>query len=186
MSAPHPLNQAVIAQALHDMRNGQLRRCLSMGFDEQSLEALKSPILTSVLANAKVCWCSVTINREVLKRLMSQSESVENEVATIDRMLRLGASTQMVSLFYGLTHQEVALRREVLGLPKRRGRYKVLDEEQDHALWQCWKSESNNRGIPSDDNIRMLTLALDLAEATTVPASVVWAAIQNWIAQGLV
>ena len=23
MSAPHPLNQAVIAQALHDLRNGQ-------------------------------------------------------------------------------------------------------------------------------------------------------------------
>lgn len=26
MSAPHPLNQAVIAQALYDLRNGQLRR----------------------------------------------------------------------------------------------------------------------------------------------------------------
>ncbi|MEN1479874.1 coproporphyrinogen III oxidase, partial [Pseudomonas aeruginosa] len=25
MSAPHPLNQAVIAQALYDLRNGQLR-----------------------------------------------------------------------------------------------------------------------------------------------------------------
>lgn len=32
MSTPHPLNQAVVAQALHDLRNGQLRRCLSMGF----------------------------------------------------------------------------------------------------------------------------------------------------------
>ncbi len=32
MSAPHPLNQAVIAQALHDLRNGQLRRCKAMGF----------------------------------------------------------------------------------------------------------------------------------------------------------
>jgi len=31
MSAPHPLNQAVIAQALHDLRNGQLRRCKAMG-----------------------------------------------------------------------------------------------------------------------------------------------------------
>ena len=26
MTGPHPLNQAVIAQALHDLRNGQLRR----------------------------------------------------------------------------------------------------------------------------------------------------------------
>ncbi|EZP20703.1 hypothetical protein V551_01592 [Pseudomonas aeruginosa BWH050] len=31
MSTSHPLNQAVIAQALYDLRNGQLRRCKAMG-----------------------------------------------------------------------------------------------------------------------------------------------------------
>ncbi len=40
----------------------------------------------------------------------------------------------MVSRFYGLTHQEVALRREILGLPKRKGRHPVLDEDQDTDL----------------------------------------------------
>ena len=40
MSGPHPLNQAVIAQALHDLRNGQLRRAKSMGFDDKDLDAL--------------------------------------------------------------------------------------------------------------------------------------------------
>lgn len=39
MSAPHPLNQAVIAQALYDLRNGQLRRCKAMGFSEAELDA---------------------------------------------------------------------------------------------------------------------------------------------------
>jgi hypothetical protein len=121
MSTPHPLNQAVIAQALYDLRNGQLRRCKAMGFGEEELDALKHPALISVLANANVSWCSVTVNREVLRRLLSQAQDVEKEIATVDRMLRLGASTEMVSRFYGLTHQEVALRREILGLPKRKG-----------------------------------------------------------------
>lgn len=67
MSAPHPLNQAVIAQALHDLRNGQLRRCKLMGFGEEELDALKHPALVSVLVNATVSWCSVSVNREVLK-----------------------------------------------------------------------------------------------------------------------
>ncbi|CAM5522374.1 Coproporphyrinogen III oxidase OS=Rhodanobacter lindaniclasticus OX=75310 GN=B1991_10880 PE=4 SV=1 [Rhodanobacter lindaniclasticus] len=134
MSTPHPLNQAVIAQALHDLRNGQLRRCLAMGFGEQELDALKHPALVSVLANAKVAWCSVTVNREVLHRLLRQMDDVEREIATVDRMLRLGASTEMVSKFYGLTHQEVALRREILGLPKRKGRHPVLDEQQETTL----------------------------------------------------
>jgi ParB family protein of integrating conjugative element (PFGI_1 class) len=49
MSAPHPLNQAVIAQALHDLRNGQLRRCKAMGFGEEELDALKH-------RRSSACW----------------------------------------------------------------------------------------------------------------------------------
>ena len=95
MSAPHPLNQAVIAQALHDLRNGQLRRCKAMGFGEEELDALKHPELVSMLVNATVSWCSVSVNREVLKRLLGQVHDVEREIATVDRMLRLGASIEV-------------------------------------------------------------------------------------------
>ena len=86
MSAPNPLNQAVIAQALYDLRNGQLRRCKAMGFSETELDALKHPAMVSVLANANVSWCSVSVNREVLRRLLSQAQDVEKEIATVDRM----------------------------------------------------------------------------------------------------
>ncbi|QNM96759.1 DUF2857 domain-containing protein [Chitinimonas koreensis] len=186
MSAPHPLNQAVVAQALHDLRNGQLRRCLAMGFSERELDALKHPALVSVLLNATVAWCSVQVNREVVQRLLHQVSDVEREIATIDRMLRLGASTEMVSQFYGLTHQEVALRRDVLGLPKRKGRHPVLNEAQDTALWERWHTEVKQRGIALNDETAMLELTLVLAEGMALPASVVWSAIHQWIAEGLV
>jgi hypothetical protein len=186
MSAPHPLNQAVIAQALHDLRNGQLRRCKAMGFGEQELDALKHPALVSVLANSTVSWCSVTVNRDVLQRLLRQVDDVEKEIAAVDRMLRLGASTEMVSKFYGLTHQEVALRRDVLGLPKRKGRYPVLNEAEDTALWERFKPAVDERRIALDDDRTMLDLTLDLAEALALPASVIWATVRSWIDQGLV
>jgi hypothetical protein len=186
MSAPHPLNQAVIAQALHDLRNGQLRRCKAMGFGDTELDALKHPNLVSVLVNASVAWCSVSVNRDVLKRLLSQAADVEKEIAAVDRMLRLGASTEMVSQFYGLTHQEVALRRDILGLPKRKGRHPVLDEAQDATLWEQWKACMTTRGTALDDDVAMLELTMDLAEAMKLPASVIWAAIRDWIDQGLV
>ena len=186
MSAPHPLNQAVIAQALHDLRNGQLRRCKAMGFGEQELEALKHPALVSVLINATVSWCSVKVNRDVLQRLLSQVRDVEKEIATVDRMLRLGASTEMVSKFYGLTHQEVALRRDILGLPKRKGRHPVLSEAQENALWARWKPAVTQRGIALEDDTAVLKLTLDLAEELNLPASVIWAVIRSWIEQGLV
>ena len=185
MSVPNPLNHAVIAQALYDLRNGQLRRCKAMGFGEEDLDALKHPALIGVLANASVSWCSVSVNREVLRRLLKQAQDVEEEIATVDRMLRLGASTEMVSRFYGLTHQEVALRREVLGLPKRKGRHPVLDEEQDTELWRRWKAVTSSRNVELEDETSVLDAAMDLAEGMELPLSVVWAAIKNWIDQGL-
>jgi hypothetical protein len=186
MSAPHPLNQAVIAQALHDLRNGQLRRCKAMGFGEQELDALKHPALVSVLAYSKVSWCSVKVNRDVLLRLLRQGRDVEKEIETVDRMLRLGASTEMLSQFYGLTHQEVALRRDILGLPKRKGRYPVLTEAQDTTLWERWQRCVKTQRIALDDDMAMLQLTMDLAEELSLPVSVIWAAIHDWTQQGLV
>ena len=128
----------------------------------------------------------MSVNREVLRRLLSQVHDVEQEIATVDRMLRLGASTEMVSRYYGLTHQEVALRRDILGLPKRKGRHPVLDEAQDTALWQRWKAGIGERHIALDDEMAMLALTMDLAETMNLPMSVIWAAIRHWIDQGLV
>lgn len=186
MSAPHPLNQAVVAQALHDLRNGQLRRCLSMGFSERELEVLKQPALVALLANAQVPWCSVTVDTAIVWRLVNQLRNLEEEIAAVDRMLRLGASTEMVSKFYGLTHQEVALRRDIIGLPKRKGRYAVLSEEQETTLWKLWKSLVAELGIALEDESAMLTVAMELAEAQSVPLSVIWSAIHSWVEQGLV
>jgi hypothetical protein len=121
----------------------------------------------------------------VLKRILNQAHDVEQEIATVDRMLRLGANSEMVSRFFGLTHQEVALRRDILGLPKRKGRHPALDEAQDANLWKHWKAAIEERQMALDDNAAMLMLAMDLAEALSLPMSVVWASICRWIDQGL-
>jgi hypothetical protein len=182
MTSPHPLNHAVIAQALHDLRNGQLRRCRAMGFSARALEALKHPHLVSMLLNAQVSWCSVTINSEVVHRILEQQPRFEHEISVIDRMLRLGASTEMLNEFYGLTHQEVALRREVLGLPHRRGRWPVLTEAQDAALWQCWHDRVKRQSLNVADLSSMLKVSMTLAEEREIPLAVVWTAVREWIA----
>lgn len=181
MSSPHPLNLAVLTQALHDLRVGQLRRCEAMGFSVDAIEALKHPALVSVLQNAKVSWCSVSVNCNVLLRLLKQGQGVEQEIEQIDRMLRLGASTEMVSEFHGLNHQEVALRREVIGMSQRKGRWPVPTEGEDSKLWECWSEGVKTRGIDPKDDAAMLILAMDLAEEQDLPLSVVWSAIRKWI-----
>ena len=185
MSSPHPLNQAVIAQALHDLRNGNLRRCQCLGFTANALEALKQPALVSMLVNAKVPWCSVRINRDVLQRLLEHGQDLDSEIKAIDRMLQLGASTDMVSEFHGLTHQEVALRREMLNMPQRKGRWPVLTEEQETGLWKQWHDQVSSLRLAPHADAAMLEVAMSLAETTGTPLSVVWSAIGDWIAQGM-
>lgn len=184
MSEPHPLSQALVAQALHALRTGQLRHCQAMGFNAAVLEALKQPALASILANATVAWWSVHINLDVAQRLLEQGRNVEREVETIDRMLRLGASTEMVSEFYGLTHQDVALRRQMLGLPSRKGRWPVFSEDEDTALWTGWRESIQARGISLRDDAAMLNVAMDLAQKLDLPLSEVWSAIGEWITEG--
>lgn len=185
MSTPHPLNQAVVAQALHDLRNGQLRRCKAMGFEDSDLEALKRPALVSVLINASVSWCTVKVNQEVLQRLLHQVNNVEQEIAEVDRMLKLGASTDMIGQFYGLTHEEVAIRRGLLDLPKRKGRHPVLSEAEDTRLWELWTDVIRQQGLDIHDDTAMLRVTLDLADEMNLPASVLWATIHKWIDEGL-
>jgi len=144
------------------------------------LEALKNPTLLSMLTNASVSWCSVSINYDVLARLLMQAQAVEQEIVAVDRMLRLEASTEMVGHFYGLTHQEVALRREMLELTGRKGRHPVLDEQQDTELWHQWKTLADERHIDMTNEAAMLPAAMDLAENMALPLAVVWAAIKNW------
>jgi hypothetical protein len=186
MTMPQPLNQAVLTQALYDLYNGQSYRCLAMGFGEQELELLKQPELVARLVNARVLWCTVTVDREMVRRLAVQAREAGREMGAVDRMLRLGASSEMVCQTHGLTHQEVALRRDVLGLARRKGRYSTFSAAQEAELWQAGKAAVAERGIAPDDENARLELAMDLAESSDVPLAALWAAVQRWIAQAFV
>ena len=185
MPTANPLNQAVIAQVLHDLRKGQLKHCEAMGFSADMLAAFKEPALLSMLAHARVPWCSVKVNQTVVLRLIRQARDVKLEIESIDRMLRLGASTNMMTKFHGLTHQEVALRRQVLGLPARKGRKPVMSEAEETELWLLWHASMTNQHIDPCDTYALLAVSIRLAEETAQPLSSVWTAINSWIEQGV-
>ena len=86
--------------------------------------------------------------------MLSQVHDVEREIANGRPHAAPGASTEMVSRFYGLTHQEVALRRDILGLPKRKGRHPVLDEAQDTACGSSGRPASPGAIARDDDSWR--------------------------------
>ena len=184
-TAPQPLNYAVLLQALHQLYNGEVGHCECQGFTPEILEALKDPAAVSVLAYTKVSWCSVKIYPDIVQRLLDRLPKIRQEVATIDRMLRLGASTEMISNVCGYTHQEVARRRRMLKLPERKGRWPALGEVEETNLWNRWKELTKARNIDLQDQRSMMDVSMDLAEERSLPLAVVWSAIQDWINNGL-
>ena len=80
------------------------------------------------------------------------------------RMLRLGPGTDPVECPDGLTSAwQAALRRDILGLPKRMGRHPVLDEAQDVACGDCWQAGvAEGPYAALTDDRAMLALTMDL------------------------
>ena len=123
-----PINEAILSQVLHNMRNGQLKRCIEMGLEPEILAQLQQPSVLSLLLNTPVSWCTVTIDADMVKRLLTGAERSEDEARMIERALRLGATTQMLQQFFGLSPQDVALQRLIIGVKQRRGRWSEFSE----------------------------------------------------------
>jgi len=191
-----PINEAILSQILHNMRNGQLRRCIDMGLEPEILAQLQQPSVLSLLLNTSVSWCTVTINGELVKRLLTGAQRSDEEVRMIERALRLGATTQMLQQFFGLSPQDVALQRLMMGVTPRRGRWREFSEEMDTHLWYRWVHLMKEHQVDLEDSISLLDIAMLVAEELNAPQdtdepaeslslAVIWSRIRSWIKDGL-
>tara|TARA_R100001143_G_scaffold23474_1_gene24270 strand:+ start:21766 stop:22206 length:441 start_codon:yes stop_codon:yes gene_type:complete len=144
--------------------------------------------------NSAVTWCEVKVNPEVVQRLIVQADRTEEQNRLIDRALRLGASTALISQLFGLTNQEIKHRRVVLDVPQRRGRWPILDAETERSLWHRWDYLSKENNVDIDDPMALLDVViliaeefanLPLADGSVVSLSQIWSTITGWADQGL-
>lgn len=193
-----PINEAILSQVLHNVRNGQLRRCIEMGLEPEILAQLQQPSALSLLLNTPVSWCSVTIDGNMVKKILNGAQRSDEEVRMVERALRLGATTHMLQQFFGLSPQDVALQRLMMGVTARRGRWREFSEQTDADLWYRWTFLMNEHQVDQADSIAMLDIAMLVAEEMKLPHSedageameslslaIIWHRIQSWIKEGL-
>ncbi|KAA8691315.1 DUF2857 domain-containing protein [Pseudomonas caricapapayae] len=197
MSKRHnPLNEAMVAQILHQLRNGEVKRCLDMGLDPEILVLLQHPSSQSVLLNSAVIWCQVAIDPAMVKRLLSNKERTDEENRIVQRALRLGATTPMLQQFFGMSPQEVSLQRVLVGVPGKPGRFRDLPD--DTPLWHRFVKLMADFGVDHTDGVALLDIAMLLTEEINIPPEeqdhqspdpitlgLVWNKIQQWLAQDL-
>lgn len=192
-----PINEAILSQVLNHMRNGQLRRCIEMGLEPEILAQLQQPAVLSLLLNTPVSWCHVTIDTEMVKKLLTGAERSDEELRMIERALRLGATTTMLQQFFGLSPQDVALQRLMMGVRVRRGRWREFSEDQDALLWYRWTHLMKEHQVEIKDSLAMLDIAMIVAEELNSPQepeaedstaslslAIIWNRIQTWISEG--
>lgn len=175
------LNQALLAQVFNDLRNGQLRRCMEMGFTEDDLNILKDPSKLSVLLNTSASWSKISVDRGVIQRLLERVLESDRETKMIDDMLKLGASSKMITDIFSLNQREVATRKKALDVEKKQGRWQELDEEKDHELYYEWKEKVNKYNLNTDDLMDMAKVSMILAKKHKIPMAMIWQAIEKWI-----
>ena len=165
------LNQAMLTQVLHELRQGNLQRCKALGLGEDDLNLLQSlpPTTLSRLAHASVSWVEIRIDSPVLRRLIEHADRDEQNERLINRALKLGASSTIMYQCFGLAHSETALRRRLLKIETRKGRPHHLSEAQEHALWRRWCQLRKQEGAEDQLDAMMM-----LAEEQQISLVVVW------------
>lgn len=175
------LNQALLSQIFYDLRNGQVRRCLEMGFTEEDLNILRDPNKLSMLLNTSARWNSVTVDRDVLTRLVERADDTEKETEIVTQMLLLGASSKMIEEIFSINPREVAIRKRVLNIDKKQGRWQELDDEKDHELYYAWKKKIQEHKLDTNDLMEMAKICMILANEHNLPMAMIWQAMEKWI-----
>ena len=177
----NPLNQFVIAQVLFDLRNGQLRKALEYGFEEEDLNLLRDREKRNNLLNTSVGLFTVKANLPAIRRISNAHDDVEQEMLLIDQMLLLEASSKMIAEIFGLNQREVALRKRMLGADKKSGRWQDLTQEQNVVLWQVWKRKIEEHELDRHDVMDMLKVCMILAHSHDIPMAIIWPAMKQWL-----
>ena len=169
------LNQAMLTQVLHELREGNLQRCKSLGLAEEDLYVLLAlpPATLSRLANTPVPWVEVRIDTQVFRRIIDQAQQDEERESMIRRALQLGASGAIMRDCFGMLHSETAIRRRMLKVDARKGRPSQPSEEQEHAIWRRWVQLNKTLDDAADPAERLDAMML-IAEEQRVDLVSVW------------
>lgn len=135
------INYAVITSALAALKEGNFRYCETLGFTFDELNTLNQLSLDEVfiVSRASTQFMSITVRHDVLKQILTLSRQEAQRQQQINRAIGLGGSIALLNHFYGLTSNDVCIRRRLLGVTIPYGRTPIPDEAIDAEIWLLWQ-----------------------------------------------
>ncbi|WP_183096568.1 DUF2857 domain-containing protein [Gibbsiella quercinecans] len=161
------LNYAVLTDALHALKDGNIRHCEALGFTFDEMNALNQLSLDElfILSRASAQFMAVSVRHDALRQLLALSRQEVQRQQQINRAIRLGGSIALLNRYFGLTSNEICVRRRLLGVAIPQGRTPIPDEQTDAEIWRQWQK----RRVDNLESPEALTAMMQVTEALSAP-----------------
>lgn len=173
------LNYAVLTDAIHALKDGNIRHCESLGFTYDELNAINKLSMDEllILSRASSQFINVTIHHEVLRQILAQTKQEIYLQQRINRAIELGGSIELLNQFFGLSSNEISARRRLVGIYISQGRTRIPDESTDAEIWTLWTKQRPDNLFSLDALDAMMNITEELSERSDAEAlslTVVW------------
>ncbi|QYG86342.1 DUF2857 domain-containing protein [Citrobacter koseri] len=171
------LNYAVLTDALHALKEGNFHHCESLGFTFEEITDLNQLSLDElfIVSRSSAPFVTISVRHDVLHHLIVLARQEVLHQQQIHRAIRLGGSIALLNQYFGLTSNEVCLRRRMLGVSVPYGRTPEPDEETDAAIWLQWqKCRVENLASPEALLAMMQVTETLLSQTEGLPLTTVW------------
>ena len=161
-----------------ELKSGNIRRCEALGLEPEEMRMLRELSSDDLLylSESKVSVLDVRIHHENLSLMLAQARREQKRLGRIDRALALGASIEMMQIYFGLEASEVSARRRLSGIQTRKGRSSSPEEDKEPVLWQQWR----DAGMTDPGSSEGLDVMMLMAEEQNVSLTTVWTRVKAW------
>ncbi|MGJ3288889.1 DUF2857 domain-containing protein [Klebsiella michiganensis] len=171
------LNYAVLTDALNALKEGNFHHCESLGFTFDEMNTLNQLSLDElfIVSRSSAPFVVISVRHDVLRHLMVLARQEVRQQQQIHRAILLGGSIALLNQYFGLTSNEVCLRRRMLGVSVPYGRTPEPDEETDAAIWRQWqKCRVENLASPEALAAMMQVTETLLSQSKGLLLTTVW------------
>ncbi|PJR59500.1 hypothetical protein CWM52_20945 [Raoultella sp. T31] len=99
------LNYVVLVNALHALKEGNVRHCEALGFTFDEMITLNKLSLDElfILSQWAAQLVTISVRHEVLRYLIAQARRDVRHQRLVNQAIRLGGSIALLSQYFGLT-----------------------------------------------------------------------------------
>ncbi|WP_250870544.1 DUF2857 domain-containing protein [Hafnia paralvei] len=177
------INHSILTQVLRALKDGNIRHCESLGFTHSELNQLNQLTMDELfcLSRSAAQFMSVTVQHEVLRKMLAQAKQEIFLQQRIEKAISLGGSIELLNKFFGMSSNEISARRRLMGIHIPQGRTQIPNEADDAKIWEYWQHSRPDKIYSLDALDKMIEIVEKVSsEDNPISLTVVWNRIVIW------